>query len=261
MRTLAALGLALVAGCGDSAATPASAPAGPGAGSALVGRWACADGTRVVELLADGTLVDLIEFESERSTREPDGSYRKDIVPAFQCYLGSYRGDGAAFAFDLTRVGDLTTREGTGSLAGGALTLVEEGESEAFARADRPVPPEATPLVGLWRRVGNTTTDHVDLGIRFTPGGLGIVVGKNSIWDSRSSTGSIGWLCMFERYEVREGALREVRPSEPDRPRTRAFTIEGDRLVFGPALVYERVHGVVPLVRGRLDLAAWTSLR
>ena len=156
----------------------------------------------------------------------------------------------------------------TGSSRGPSVTGAAAGEigsEKTFVREDIVRPREAEKLIGLWRRMGNPTLDYVNMGVRFTPGGLAIVIGKNCPWDGWSGHGTAGWLCMFTKYEVGEGnTLREVRPGPDERRRTRTFHIEGDRLKLGetdlPGHVYERVHGVVPLENGVLDVRAWNAL-
>lgn len=257
--------LALSFACGKPAApsipaTPPSPPKDPYADSPLVGRWA--GGKRTLEFIADGTVVDLDQFEAERSTRQDDGTFENDAVQVFECHAGSFRVEGDRVEYALVKVGSDAHVEGawTWSIEGTTLTLEEDGEREEFVRDDPEVSPAAQALVGLWRRDGKMNAEYADLGLRFTPGGLAIVVGKCS----RGVGGvvsSIGWLCTFATYEAEGETLHEVRPNDPDRPRSHPFQLEGDRLAFGPMRAYERVRGVVPFDGNQLDLAAWKALK
>jgi len=259
--------LALLLGCGDRAAArstagTAAAPAAkdPYADSPLVGRWS--GDSRTIEFIADGTLVDLVWFDAERSTRQDDGTFEAETVQHFECHAGSFRVDSDRVAYDLVEVGSDAHLEGawTWSVEETTLSLDEEGVREEFLRDDAEVSPAAQPLLGLWRRAGKMSTDYADLGLRFTPGGLAIVVGKCSRGVG-GNVSSIGWLCTFATYEVEDETLHDVRPDDPDRARSRTFKIEGDKLTFGPMRVYERVRGVVPLDGSKLDLAAWQAMK
>jgi len=261
-------------GCGDRPAGSPPRPAPPEvhAGSPLVGRWVAADGRKVLEFLPDGTLVELLTLETERTTRKPDGTIEKAPLLVERCSLGTWRRPGeGTLAWDLVQVGGITIRSDAARCqideSGQTLTLTPVGDSgddlrEILKRRDLDA---ASELPGLWRRVGNETNDRVDMGVLFTPGGLSIVIGKNSPWDATSSTGTSGWLCYFAHYEVQEGGnLREVRPDLPERPRTRGFRIEGSRLAFVregfPGRTYERVAGPLPLHGRDLDVQAWDAL-
>jgi hypothetical protein len=174
--------------------------------------------------------------------------------------MGTYRIAGNRVEYELTEVSATEHVAGswTWKVEGTALSLEEEGEVEELERDELAAPDEAPPLVGLWRRASGKP-DQTDMGIRFTPGGLSIIVGRNAKWGNGVGA-TAGWLCMFATYEVEGESLREVRPNDPDSPRTREFKLEGGRLTLGP-LVYERVHGVVPLNGGKLDVAAWKALK
>jgi hypothetical protein len=259
MRPLAAALLALSFACGERPTAPPAAPRDPYAGSPLVGRWS--GGRRTIEFIADGTVVDLLEYEADRSTRQDDGTFVTEAVPGFRCDMGSYRIVGDRVEYELTEIagGESPAGAWTWKVEDAVLTLEEEGEVEELSRDDLEAP-AAQPLVGLWRRVRKPTSDYTDMGIRFTPGGLSIVVGNGAKWDNGVSA-TLAWICMFATYEVEGNTLHEVRPNRPDRPRARPFQLEGDRLTFSPAFVYERVRGVVPLREGKLDHAAWKALR
>ena len=254
--------LAVSLACGKPAAPPAppTPPKAPYADSPLVGRWS-AD-ARTLEFIADGTLVDLVQSEAERSTRQDDGTLVYETVDVFGCHAGSFRVVGDRVEYALVKVGSDAQVEGawTWNIQGTTLLLDEEGVREELVRDDAEVSPAAQPLLGLWRRAGKMSTDYADLGLRFTPGGLAIVVGKCSRGVG-GNVSSIGWLCTFATYEVEDETLHDVRPDDPDRPRSRTFKIEGDKLTFGPMRIYERVRGVVPLDGNKLDLAAWQAMK
>ncbi len=225
------LALAFACGCERAPAAAGSAPSAspapprePYAGSPLVGRWSRAG--RTLEFLADGTLVDLVESEAQRSTRLADGTRKEETVARFQCSMGAYRVDRDRVEYELAVV--LSDRHVAGAWAfrveGTALALEANGEREEFERDDVPVPEGARPLIGLWRRVNGK--DFRDMGVRFPPGGLSIAVGMGSKWGNGVGA-TIGWLCLFATYEVDGETRRSARttPIAPAPARSRSRTI------------------------------------
>ncbi len=207
MRSLVLVLLALSFACGKDAAptgppAPQSLPKEPYAGSPLVGRWS-AD-SRTLEFLADGTVVDLVWYDTERSTRQDDGTFKTETVPYFECHAGRFRVEGDRAVYSVVRVGSDAHREGgwTWSIEGATLSLEEDGKRVELVRDDPETSPAAQSLVGLWRRDGEISAEYADLGLLFTPGGLLIVVGKCSRGGIGWGVSSIGWLCTFATCEV-----------------------------------------------------------
>jgi hypothetical protein len=213
---------------------------------------------RTLEFIADGTVVDLVELDTVRSTRLPDGTVERRAAQRYQCWMGSFRVVGDQIEYSLTEVAVDSYVVGvwTWRIDGTSLLLDEDGRHEEFVRDEPEVSPPGH-LLGLWRRV--RAFDDTDLGVRFTPGGLAIIVGRKTNWPGGTSA-SLSWLCLFTTYRVVNGMLHIVRPNSDNRPSSCPLQLEGDRLTLGKR-VYERVRGVVPFRGGDLDRGAWAKLK
>ncbi len=240
--------------------------------SPLVGRWETADAKQVLEFLADGTLVTLAKVPTVQTRKQPDGSRTTNIMTQVISRVGLY-----PLAADQPLTVELVT--GTQSHArshrwgwqlNGAsdtLTITDAGTNTMFRRADLAVPDGQRPLIGLWRRSGDRLPIHeADTGILFTPGGVGVYLGKSSPWDRNSGGGSAGWFCRTVSYRVvREGELEETDLTvlQP-RQRVRPFRVTDSHLQIGPVgpygLHYDRIRGPFAFLDGQFNAQHWLRL-
>lgn len=237
--------------------------------STLTGRWQATTTARIIEFLPDHNLVVLDEEPTVRYVRQPDKSFLKEPVTNHVARVGVYellpenqlRAQLITGTQSHTRPATWTYR-----LAGDEVTITEAGTNTVFRRADLPVADAQRPLIGLWRRTGNLPFGYVNMGILFTPGGLGIYIGRSSPWDERSGGGSAGFFCQLVRYRVTEaGKLHETDlQSTPPRHRERDFRITGHRLQLGPSgpysLHYDQVCGSFAFLDGQFNVQHWLAL-
>lgn len=236
-----------------------------------VGRWQTPAGDRVAEFLADGNLVLVFHEPTVRYRRQPDGSRVEEPFTNLVTHVGIYdaQADGT-LRMELATDGQSHARQQFCRLSfdESRHTMATEngGTNTVWIRADMPVAAAQRPLVALWRRTGNLTTDYVNMGLLFTPGGLSVHIGRNCPWDARSSKGVAGFFCRVVRYEVTEpGELLETElQGFTPRQRTLSFRLQGHRLQIawgdGHGWQYDRVTGRFAFLQGMFDVQHWMQL-
>lgn len=241
----------MVLGCGRG-------PGSPG----LAGRWVDPDGQGVLELLPGGAVVQT-GVEQRQGTAHSwvaAGSYKfwTDSNPGVLIYQ-SARVRSERLGLEWGGMWALDGKERR-------LFLTKDSMDWVLSRQDPEVSLVPKELIGLWKRVGSLPAGHVEMGVLFSPGGIEVVVGKDTPWDAGTSDRCDDWLCLALRYEVKDGhVLEETDLLSPSaRRRSRAFEVSGRDLTIRQEgrqdLVYRRAQGGIPLADRRFDLKAWEAL-
>jgi hypothetical protein len=106
------------------------------------------------------------------------------------------------------------------------------------------------------------------MGVVFTPGGVEVIIGKDTPWDTETPGVCGEYVCLFAEYRLVDDHTLEEAASGPDqeRHRTRTIQVGGDDLTIQQEgredLVYRRVRSSgLPISNGRLDVGAWEALQ